>query len=165
MAAWITVYALQPAELSPADVLAALHATDLHTLAEAFDLDEPVVDAAVAALRMNAGAGLDGACLHYRAPELRPIQFHRWCEPDRVAEELSEVRDGGELDPEVDAGLAGVVEVVALELGWPMLEDMGVVIAWEVARVLAHATGGLVKDHDDYWWRVDEGGGFVAFDD
>lgn len=62
----------------------------MHTLAEALDLDEPDVDAAVAALRIDATSGLDGACLHYRAPALRPIQLHRWCAPERVAEEPAE---------------------------------------------------------------------------
>ncbi|MFY0534115.1 hypothetical protein [Nannocystis pusilla] len=163
MAAWITIYAREPTALSPADVLAALQAADLYDLSAELDPYWQFVGKVAEALRMDAGAGLDGACLHYWEPELQPmIRFHRWVEPERVAEELSRVRDNARLDPEVEAGLVGVVEVIALELGEPMsgelgavLEGFGAVLGWEAARVLAHATHGFVKDPEDGWWRVD----------
>lgn len=41
----------------------------------------------------------------------------------------------------------------------------GVVLAWEAARVLAGATPGLVKDHDDGQWRVAEDGALIRVAD
>ncbi len=57
-----------------------------------------------------------------------------------------------------------MVSVVAPASCWPMREDFdgfGAVLAWEAARVLAHATRGLVESPEGGWWRVDAQGKFV----
>ena len=51
-------------------------------------------------------------------------------------------------------------ETVGIELGWEQLDGMAVVLAYEVARWLAHVGKGLVKDHDDQWWGLTRGGAY-----
>src|SRR5262245_41267161 len=148
MPAWLTVYCRRPVTLRRSELLAELRDADFDTLAEVHEIDESLVDPALAALRLEDTDhdSIDGASLVYRAPGFRPIQIHCGTSPERVAEEIEEARDAGELPEEVSAALGEVVEVVALELGFGMYEDMGIVIAWEVARIVAHATHGLVRD-------------------
>lgn len=57
----------------------------------------------------------------------------------------------------VHARLAKTKEIVALELGFPMLEDMGVVIAFELARYLAQKGDGLIVDDEDQWQETQDG--------
>jgi hypothetical protein len=50
--------------------------------------------------------------------------------------------------------LGQTVEVVGLQLGWPQLEEMGIVLASQVAEYLGHTGNGLIKDQNDDWWKV-----------
>lgn len=167
---WITVYCRTPvSSLAPAELLAgilgrdssALAGVDYWTLAEGFGIDdEEVVDAALDVLRVRPerAKGLDPLEVCYR-PELdaRPIVVHCWSEPERVAEELAEAEENRSPSPEALPRLRASREVVGLELGFSQLEDMGIVIAYELARWLAQKGDGIVVDDDDQWLAVDEG--------
>jgi hypothetical protein len=50
-----------------------------------------------------------------------------------------------------------VVEVAAVELGLGQLEDMGLVIAGQLAEYLAGVGAGLIRDTGDEWWAVRRG--------
>ena len=79
-----------------------------------------------------------------------------WSERAQVAEELAELE---EREPPAGAAdvLAQCTEIVAIELGFPMLENMGIVIATEVARYYAQRGRGLIVDDDDQWFEVIDG--------
>jgi hypothetical protein len=47
--------------------------------------------------------------------------------------------------------------VIGLELGFSMLEDMGVVLAYELARYLAQKGDGVIVDDDDRWQVIERG--------
>jgi hypothetical protein len=77
-----------------------------------------------------------------------------------VAEELEEAEEGRAPPPGALPWLRATKEIVAVELGFSQLEDMGIVLAYEIARWLAQKGDGLVVDDDDCWMMV-EGGGWV----
>ena len=52
--------------------------------------------------------------------------------------------------------LARMAAVVAVELGWSQLEDMGVVFAGMVSEYLAIAGDGLIRDPHDVWWAMED---------
>jgi hypothetical protein len=172
MAWWLTVYCRKPvAALTPAQLLAGIRdedrsapaGVDYWTLAEHYDIeDEAVVDAALDVLRVR-GAGATGLdCeVHYQPEDdRRPIVVHCWSEPERVAEELAEAEEGRSPPPAALERLQASKEIVGIELGFSQLEDMGIVLAYEIARWLAQKGDGLVVDDDDQWLAV-EGGGWV----
>ena len=163
MPAWLTIYCRRPVTITRSELLYELRGADFDTLAEVHEIDESLVEPAVDALRLEDTShdALDGASFAYRAPDFRPIQIHEWTSPERVAEEIEETRDADDVPEEVDAALDEVVAVIALELGFGMYEDMGIVFAWEIARLLAHAARGFVRDDDHRWSLVDERGGYV----
>lgn len=172
MAWWLTVYCRRPVSaLAPELLLAgiqgrdseALAGVDYWTLAEGFGIeDEAVVDAALDVLRVRGDEALgllSGCEISYR-PEVdaRPIVVHYWTDPARVAEELAEAEEGRSPPPGALARLRASTEVVGIELGFSQLEDMGIVIAYELARWLAQRGDGLVVDDDDRWMVVQDGG-------
>lgn len=169
MAAWFSVYSPQSLDhVRPADVAAFLDgpSMDWYILAETFGIeDEAVVEQAESALRVEPATGELGEWfeVYYRPEKSRPLVAYRWDEPARVQEELAEVRDehlAGRSGPGVDTVrtfLSGVVEVAAVELGIFQLEDMGLVIAGQVAEYLAGVSGGIIRDPADEWWAVREG--------
>jgi hypothetical protein len=164
MAAWFTVYCSRSVHhVTAADLTAGLGAVDFDTVAEGFGIeDEAAVERAVANLRVQLAAGDLGEWFEVRSrpAESRPLVVYRWADSGRVQQELAEVReehlDGrtGRGAAKVRAALPGVVEVVAVELGLGQLEDMGLVIAGQVAEYLAGVGKGLIRDTDDEWWAV-----------
>ncbi len=156
MACWLTVYCKKPCVLTTRDVQRELDRADLLTLAEAHEIDEAAAENAEP--RFEPEGPLAGASLLWRDVPQRPIQVHHWTEPGRVAEELAEARER-DIPDYVD--LAGTVEIVALEMGISAYEDLGIVLAWELARVVAHACDGFARDDDDRWSYVDADGGWV----
>jgi hypothetical protein len=173
MAWWLTIYCRKPVSmLTPEQLLAGLRdedreapaGVDYWTLAEHYGIeDEAVVDAALDVLRVRGGdtIGLDVVEVCYRPQvDARPIVVHCWTAPERVAEELQEAQEGRAPPPEALARLRTIREVVGIELGFSQLEDMGIVLAYEVARWLTQKGDGVVVDDDDCWMAV-EGGGWV----
>jgi hypothetical protein len=167
MPAHLSVYCKRSvSHVTAAEVRAALaDVPDFYTLAEGFGIeDEAVVDAAMDMLRVE-DLGIEEIRLQisYRPPELRPIVMSSWTETEMLAELCSEQRECidtsyAEGAAVVDAHLNSVVEVVSFELGWSQLEDMGVVIAGQVAEYIARIGDGLIVDQNDDWWTIGEHG-------
>lgn len=157
MAAWVSVYCKQRLSgVTAEQVQRALSDADLWTLAEDYDVSDDLVDAALPLLRVERVAP-DHLRVHYRPADQRQVEVWRWTDPARVAEELEELDLGDR--PRLEQALAATVEVVGIELGWGQTTDLGVVLAYEVARLFAAVGDGLVKGDDDAW-SVIEGGAF-----
>ncbi|HVL12226.1 MAG TPA: hypothetical protein VM529_06660 [Gemmata sp.] len=164
MAAWLTVYcSTTVAHITPSDLLSLLRGLDdPWTLAEGFGIeDEAEVDRALVRLQIEPVPEPEGVkyVLRYRTRKLRPVYFHLWAKPGRVQAEREEALEQFEGARERNAGrvrkhMEKVIEVVALELGWNQLEDMGVVLAGQIAEFVATEGDGLIRDQNDDWWAM-----------
>ena len=167
MPCWLTVYSQDCMDrVAPENLQEQLLDADLATLAEPHGIEDgALVKAARRQLRVT-GHPSGEMEIRYREPDLRPIQLHRCSELARVAEELAELRElaKGPLPPAIERHLSNVREIVALELGIGMYRDMGIVLAWEAARIIAHACRGIVKDDDYRWSLLDNQGSYVHLD-
>jgi hypothetical protein len=141
MASWISVYCTASLDAVTAKKLAAgirgkdddaPAGVDYLTLAEQYGVDDTAVKAALGSLSITKWSG--GFALAYGAK--LPVRIHRWTDRARVADELAEL----------PRKLAGVVEVVGIELAASQLRDFGVVVAYEVARYLAQKANGVTRD-------------------
>jgi len=167
MAAWFTVCCTRSVRhVTAADLTAALGAVDFYTVAEGLGIEgEATVARAVGALRVQPAAGDLGEWfeVRYRPAKCRPLVVYLWADPGRVRQELTESQEEhlagrkGRGVAQVRAALTAVVEVAALELGLGQLEDMGLVIAGQVAEYLAGVGAGLIRDTGDEWWAVRRG--------
>lgn len=164
MAACFTVYCSRSVDrVTTADILAAIESWDFRTSAEGYGIDDDeAVDRALASLKPESDAG-DGVRfrLTYGPPGSRPIliQFHS--DADLIAEmrdEAEELLDQarGQGVERIRTHLGSIVEVVAIELGWSQMEDMGVVFAAMMSEYLAGVGSGLVRDPQNVWWAVEE---------
>ena len=167
MAAWFTAYCTRSVRhVTAADLTAALGAVDFYTVAEGFGIeDEAAVERAVGALRVQPAAGDLGEWfeVRYRPAKYRPLVVYLWADRGRVRQELTESQEEhlagrkGRGVAQVRAALTAVVEVAALELGLGQLEDMGLVIAGQLAEYLAGVGAGLIRDTGEEWWAVRRG--------
>lgn len=164
MPAWVSVYCSQAlGDMPSADALGGdIRNNDFWTLAEDYEVDEALVDSALANFRIETDAS--GFNLHYGNDGDRPVTVHYWIKPDRVAEEAQEVVE--QLDSNNAAAdrikkhLQAAQAVVGIEMGFSQFQDMGIVFAYEVARWFGRNRGGLIKDDDDNWSFIDNDGGF-----
>lgn len=157
MAWWLTVYCRRPVSTISAKQLETLiSGADYFTLAEDYDVDDALVSPAVKALTVSQD-------LEVSFGDARPIVVHLWKDAGRVAEELAEMHQVRSPPASQLERLETTKEIVGIELGFSHLENMGVVIAYEIARHLAQLGEGLIVDDDDRWQVVDDGA-FVELD-
>ncbi len=153
MPAWITVYTpTAPDQTVQNKVWQYLSACDWWTIAEDFDIfEQDVIDAASNQLAIAPNP--KGFEIRYQSPEKRQLLAHIWTTPERVEEELEEVAAPRHLQPQLRQTKA----VIAIELGWSQLDDMGIVIAFQAARALAEICNGIIKDENDEWMHIKNG--------
>jgi hypothetical protein len=167
MASWFTVYCTRSvSHVTAEDITAALDAVDFYTVSEGFGIeDEAVVEQALSLLRVEPVADSPEIRfrIRYRPSQFRPLFVHLWTDVERVRQELTEVeaeylsgRSGRGVN-QVRKELSAVVEVVAVELGMGQLEDMGLVIAGQIAEYFAGLGTGPIRDTGDEWWAVKRG--------
>ncbi len=164
MAAWFTVYCSRSvAQVTAAEIRSEIDRWDFATAAEAYGIDDEAVAPALDSLRLEPEDGAGGVRfrLTYGRPERRPILIHVHSDPEAIAEvrdEAKKLLDGacGQGVDRAREHLARMVEVVAVELGWTQLEDMGVVFAGMVSEYLASVGDGLIRDPYDVWWAMED---------
>lgn len=163
MATWFTIYCTRSVyHVTASDFVSALSAVDFYTVAEGFDIDdEEVIGKALSQLDVKPTLDRDirfEVC--YRLSKLRPLRVHMWTLRDRVQQELAEAREEyltGRTGPgvsQVCSKLSEVIEIAAVELGISQLEDMGLVIASQIAEYLARVGAGIIRDPGNEWWAI-----------
>lgn len=168
MSWWITVYCRRSLDgIGPRELedgirgrdAAALAGVDYVALAEDYDVDAALVGPALAALRVTSDKDTFEVLYHPTDPS-RDVSVERWTESARVDEELDDAREVREAPEEAEPLLDACVEVVGIELHATQFGDMGIVLAYEVARYLAQRGDGVLVDDENVWFRV-EGGALV----
>jgi hypothetical protein len=166
MAYWITVYCrVMVAPATPQQLLdgiqggdqSALAGVDYATLAEDYGLAE--ADAARAQSALNVEA-LESNCNYqvtYGAAE-QPLIVRLWRDPTRLEQEIAEITErAGKHPVEAVQWVRSSTAVVAIELTMSQIRDMGIVIAYEIARYVAQRFEGLILTDDERWLRVMNG--------
>jgi hypothetical protein len=151
MPSWITIYLQDEVQkLDVADLTRGISPADWYMLGEDFDIDDDDVSEFMDALVWQEEP------LQFGVPDKRPVQFHFWTAPDRIAEEIGELASP---PARVAAHLPLVKSIVALELGISQERTMFEAVAFEVAYWLAEHHKGLILgyngdwyDHDDHRW-------------
>jgi hypothetical protein len=135
----------------------ALAGVDYQTLAEDYRVDASLVAESLAELVVNPLREKAGYEVTYDR-ERRPFFIRWWRDPSRVAEELEEIVERADRHPsKAIESVRASREVVGIELGASQLEDMGIVIAYEVARYIAQKCNGVILTNDGRWLCVEHG--------
>lgn len=157
MPSWVTAYCPETIDDLTPESLATLRENDFWSLAEDYGVDDEQVSPALKVFKIEKSE--DGFQLFYRPAGERQLAIRCWTSPDRVAEEISEVKEliGG-LSQAIADSIAATRAVVAVELGGSQMTDMGLVFAYEVARWLGSHKNALIKGVDDHWSRIVDSG-------
>lgn len=168
MAWWLTVYCRSSvATLDPQQLADGLRdrdpeapaGVDYDSLAEEYEIADELLEEAIEQLAVVSVSPkpLDVEIRYRRDPQWRPIVVHLWNDPARVAEELEETHEGRDPPDGALPYLSACREIVGIELGFSQLDDMGLVIACELARYLAQKGDGIFVDDNNEWYAVEGG--------
>lgn len=176
MSNWITIYCARAlGSLSAVELAAGLRGDDPHalagvdyrTLSEDYGIDESLVENCARTLSVKESTDVRYGWYRVDFSTLGsdPLTLYRWSQPERVAEEVTEVLGRLEITNSVLARrLKTSCEVIGIELKPSQLADMGVVVAYEVARYLAQRGDGIVVNEADEILFV-RGGAFLPVKD
>jgi hypothetical protein len=176
MPAWITLFCRRSVvDVSPNALKAGIldkdpstsAGVDYNALADDYGVDEKLVDPALKNLEIASvePANADGFTrysLRYTAADTRPVLIHRWTDSDHLKKET--VDETIELLTSRQRFIAELLqrtkEVIGIEFGYSQLEDMGVVLAYEVARYLGARGDALIQNDLGKWLIIGKRGGF-----
>ena len=158
MLSWITAYCPENIDDVTPESLSTIRDNDFWTLAEDYDVADELVSPALKLFKIEEAQ--DGYQLIYRPDGERQLAIRCWASPDRIDEEISEAKKSiGGSSSAMAESIAATMAVVAIELGAIQMTDMGIVIAYEVARWFGGHKNALIKSVDDDWSKI-VGGGF-----
>lgn len=168
MTYWITVYNPRPVAAPHFDEAAFLEAitrADFSTLCEQYGLEGALIAPGLEHLRLvrEPHAAESFFLLRYGPEKHRPIVVERWeTAGDDGKAILAEALDRAP-GAAVRSRLENTVEILALALGASQVEDLGLVLAYEIARWAAGQGGGVIEGLDGGWYHLNRHQAFLPF--
>lgn len=153
-----SIGAIDPEELQEVLLLA-----NFHTLAAQYRLDEGLIEGCVSNLEVTTVDPLVAPffVIKYRGGNYLPLLVYRWAQADQRGGGLWRDVLPEDLPPQVRQQITDASEILVIELDKSQLEDMGILLAYEVARWAAVRGGGLVLGLDGKWYRMNRHQAFV----
>jgi hypothetical protein len=147
--------------INPEAVLAAVTGSNYQTLCRQYGLDKELIEPAKAYLRLIGSQGGDSPffALVYGPAAQRPVMVHLFDLDQARRAELSTVLAAA--PQALDLNLAASVQVVRIELGREQLADLGLLLAYELARWAAVNGEGVLRGLDGRWYRLNRHRAFL----
>jgi hypothetical protein len=161
---WIQVFNQLPLALFPGgDLLTALLEADFDSLCGQYDLDPQAIASTRAHLKLIAAP--EGVApfflVEYWPDQGPPLVIYRWDANDFAGARWLEEGLEHSPHPKVRSHLAQTQEILSISLDPSHLADMGLILAYEVARWAAAQGKGLVYGLDGTWYRLNQHQAFL----
>ena len=164
MSYWIMILLQHPlGTFSKEDVLAAIAASNLTTLCDQYGLDPALIQPALDQLTIETADGghLPLFFLRYQPLYRPPIVVTEWDVAAEAGERfLAEVGKGFP-PPFAGQHLVQTRFIYTVELVESQLSDMGILLAYEVARWVMKRGGGSMLGLDRTWYRLNPHQAFI----
>jgi len=151
----IMIFNLEPIiQFDPDEIMAAVTESNFHTLCDQYGLDPALIEPARTHLAIQVPIGENIPFLGLRfAPEPAiPIIVNCWRDDKRVKSHIQQYSDVASLA--VREHLAQSKEVLAVELARLQSSDLGILLAYELARWISFKGTGLIYALDGVWYRL-----------
>lgn len=160
----ILIFKPQPLhEFSPGNLLEALKAVSYKTLCRQYGLDPALIALALAHLAVESakGGGVPYFLVRYQPATQPPIIVSRWdiAEVWENADRTKEIFDALPLTARDQLSQTRVIYRVALEVS--QLSNLGLLLAYEIARWTAGRGRGFVYGLDGVWYRLNAHQAFI----
>ncbi len=167
MTYWITIYNRQDlGRLKESDFIASITQSDYHTLCEQYDLDENLIAPALSHLRLLKDPGETSSffLLRYGPEGKRPLVVNRWTVDSEVGQAiLGEAMDRASSDG-IRARLKATNQILTIALAYSQLQNMGLLLGYEIARWSAWQGEGIMEGLDGLWYRLNRHQAFLPIE-
>ena len=167
MAYWIMIFNQNSLGKFPGEsLLAAITTANYHTLCVQYGLDPALIQPALKnlSLEMAGGSEVPYVLVRYQPQHQPPLVVTRWdalAAPGR--RRLSDFIDHP-VFAEMRDHLMSTRELVTVEMVEPQLADLGLVLAYEIARWASGQGKGLVYGLDGTWYCLNVHHAFIPLD-
>ncbi|MDY6872878.1 MAG: hypothetical protein SVR81_02760 [Chloroflexota bacterium] len=152
-------------EIIPENVIAAVTESNYQTLCCQYGLDPALIESAKAHLRLIGPHDGDDPffALAYGPATQRPVLVYLLDLDQALRAELAPVL--ATVPQTIEAALRAAAQVVRVELGRAQLTDMGLLLAYELARWAAVKGSGLIHGLDGQCYRLNRHRAFLPVED
>jgi len=167
MSYWIFVFNQKTMEkISPEGVLKAVTKSDFYTLCQQYDLDPGLIQPALENIEIvqTDGASSLVFMLRYRPEGQCPLRIYRWGISEETGEALlNKALDEAALGP-IREDLSKTAQIIGIEIRKTQLQDLGLLLAYELARWAAERGCGILRGLDGIWYRLNRYAAFIPLD-
>ena len=164
VAYWIFIFNQREiATIDEAALIQAVTASNYATLSAQYGLDPHLIAPALAHLKVvtSERAACPFFLLRYLPEPQQPLAFYQWDGHSEIGSSLlKEALDGCESE-EIRRRLAQTRQINAIELSALQLQDMGLLLAYELARWSADQGEGVLRGIDGNWYRLNRHQAFI----
>jgi hypothetical protein len=165
---WIMIFNQSPlGQFSGESLLAAITASNYHTLCEQYRLDPGMIQPALAhlSLEMARGSAATYFLVRYGPQYQPPLVVTRWeALTDAGRQHLLDFADSP-VSVNMRDHLKSTCELVTIEMVEAQLSDLGLLLAYEIARWAAGVGSGVVYGLDGCWYGLNAQHAFVHLPD
>jgi len=168
MSYWILVFNPQPIdEINPEELSAALTRSNFHTLCKQYELNAAMIEPALENLSVKIApeAAALAFLLNYQSETEPSIPVYCWPARSEKGTELLAKALAAADSIAVFGLLHRCSQIIGIELSSVQLQDMGLLLGYEIARWAADSGGGLVRGLDGIWYRLNRHLAFLTLEE
>jgi hypothetical protein len=165
---WIMIFNQNPLGLfSGESLLAAITSSNYHTLCEQYGLDPDLIQPTLAqlSLEMSRGSGLPYFLVRYQPQHQPPLVVTRWDALIGVGRQYLLGFAENPVSANMRDYLMSTRELVTVELVEAQLFNLGLLLAYEIARWAAAVGSGVMYGLDGFWYGLNAHHAFVPLAD
>ncbi len=164
MCYWITIY--NPLPMSGFDeesFIKAITQSDYHTLCEQYGLDAALIAPAIHSLSVTypPRAGSLFFFLHYGIDHAASLAMYRWSSASDTGRVLQSEALNHVASERFSGALMAAQEIWGITVEKHQLEDLGLLLAYEMARWAMHQGDGVMYGLDGLWYRLNPYQAFI----
>lgn len=143
------------APINPREILAAITESNYYTLCGQYGLSPALISPSLARLGVLAAPDSEAPffTVVYRQDGERPLVV--------TVQDWDGNYSGGAPSPGLQVALVNAVQVVSIELAEDQLQDLGLLLGYEVARWAAVRGKGIMRALDGRWYRLNRHKAFL----
>ncbi len=167
MSFWIFVFNQKAIEkISSEGLRQAIAESHFHTLCRQYHLDAGLIPPALENLDINQAGEQTSLffMLRYRSEGKCPIRVYRWGIEQDPDSEFMKRALGEACSTYVRDFLAKANQIIAIELLEAQLQDLGLLLGYELARWAAHQGRGIIRALDGEWYRLNRHAAFMLIE-
>lgn len=145
------------------ELLNSVTESNFHTLCEQYGLPPDLFRQGLSwlGLKLLVHDDLPMFQLNYRSLHHTPLTVYRWpADSLSGAAYMAQVQNGAENEI-VQEYFTRITQVVLVEVSRSQLEDLGILLAYEIARWAAFSGNGIIHALDGKWYRLNKNKAFI----